>query len=42
MPTPQKSFRVPDDVWNAALNRARQEGLSLTEVLVAFLKGYGS
>lgn len=42
MPTPQKSFRVPEDVWNAALNRARQEGLSLTEVLVAFLKGYGS
>lgn len=42
MPTPQKSFRVPEDVWNAALAKARLDGLSLTEVLVAFLKGYGS
>lgn len=42
MPTPQKSFRVPDDVWNAALAKARKDGLSLTEVLVAFLKGYGA
>lgn len=31
--TPLRSVRVPDELWNAALAKARSEGLSLTAVV---------
>lgn len=39
--TPQRSIRVPDEVWYAALSRAEQEGITLTSLLVGLLKAYG-
>ena len=38
--TPLRNVRVPDDLWNAALAKARAEGRSLSEVLVAYLRRY--
>lgn len=31
--TPLRSVRVPDELWNAALAKARLEGVSLTAVI---------
>lgn len=39
--TPLRSFRVPDEVWQAALRRAQREGTTLTAVLVEHLEDYG-
>jgi hypothetical protein len=39
--TPLRSFRVPDPVWQAALQRAQREGTTLTAVLVEALEEYG-
>ena len=38
--TPLRNVRVPDDLWSAALAKARAEGRSLSEVLVAYLRRY--
>ena len=40
--TPLRNLRVPDDIWTAALAKARAEGRSLTEVIVAYLRRYVS
>lgn len=37
-----RSFRVADDVWMAALARAKSDGTTLTAVLTEALAGYGS
>jgi hypothetical protein len=37
-----RSFRADDALWLAALTRARSEGTTLTEVIVAALSAYGS
>lgn len=39
--TPLRSFRVPDEVWQAALRRAQREGTTLTTLLVETLEEYG-
>lgn len=39
--TPQRSIRVPDEVWYAALERAEQEGITLTSLLINTLRSYG-
>ena len=39
--TPQRSIRVPNDIWFAALARAQAEGITITELLIATLKAYG-
>ena len=39
--TPQRSIRVPNEVWFAALDRAQAEGITITELLVGTLKAYG-
>lgn len=39
--TPLRSFRVPDETWQAALRRAQREGTTLTAVLVEALEEYG-
>ena len=38
--TPVRHMRVPDDIWRAAQEKARAEGRTLTDVLVAYLKRY--
>jgi hypothetical protein len=35
-----RSLRIPDDVWQAALAKARTEGTTLTAVVVAALRRY--
>jgi hypothetical protein len=39
--TPQRSIRVPDEVWFAALRRAEAEGVTLTALLINTLREYG-
>lgn len=39
--TPQRSIRVSEEVWKAALARAEKEGVTLTQLLVKTLKEYG-
>jgi predicted HicB family RNase H-like nuclease len=38
--TPLRSFRISDEVYNAAKIQAENEGLSLTAVIVALLESY--
>lgn len=35
--TPLRSFRIPDEVYVAALERAKNDGVSLTAVVVSAL-----
>ena len=39
--TPQRTVRVPDDVWAAAKARAEQRGETVTDAIVRALKRYG-
>jgi hypothetical protein len=38
--TPQRSVRVPDDVWQAAKVRPDEEGRTLSDVVRASLESY--
>lgn len=38
--TPIRNIRVPDDLWAAAKEEARQEGRSLTDVILGDLHRY--
>jgi len=38
--TRPKSLRIPDDLWAEALERAKAEGRTLTEVVVSALREY--
>jgi hypothetical protein len=38
--TPTHTVRVDDDLWNAALTKAHDEGTTLTDVIVRALKAY--
>lgn len=38
--TPLRNVRVPDELWNAAMAEAKQEGRSLTDVIVSDLHRY--
>jgi hypothetical protein len=38
--TMPRAVRVPDDVWRAALERARADGTTLTAVVVDALRKY--
>lgn len=40
--TPLRAIRVPDDIWEAAQARAKDEGTSVSAVVVATLRHYGS
>jgi hypothetical protein len=37
-----RNLRVPEDIWRAAQEKAKTEGRTLTDVLVAYLKRYVS
>ena len=39
--TPLRSFRISDEVYNAAKDQAELDGVSVTEVVVQMLKTYG-
>ncbi len=39
--TPQRSYRCEDRIYGPAQARARAEGHSLSELIVAFLLAYG-
>ena len=39
--TPTHSVRVPQDVWDAAQERAKSRGETLTDAINRFLKRYG-
>ena len=38
--TPNRTIRVPDDVWEPAMAKAHAEGTTLTEVIIRALKAY--
>jgi hypothetical protein len=38
--TPQHNVRVPAELWNAAVAKARAEGNTLSKVIVEFLRAY--
>jgi hypothetical protein len=38
--TPVRNLRVVDEVWLPALEKARAEGRTLTEVIVTYLRRY--
>ena len=38
--TPLRNFRIPDDLWDAARAKARAEGRTLTDVVLAALRAY--
>ena len=38
--TPVRGLRVDDDLWHAAQEKAKAEGRTMTDVLVAYLKRY--
>ncbi len=40
-PTPIRTVRVPDDVWQAAQERAAEKGESVSAVIVRALRRYG-
>ena len=40
--TPSRNIRVEKELWQAALAKARAEGRTLTDVLVAYLRRYVS
>lgn len=40
MPTTPKSLRIPDEVWNAAVVKAKAEGTTVTAIVVAALRRY--
>jgi predicted HicB family RNase H-like nuclease len=35
-----RSLRIPDEVWHAAVEKARAEGTTVTAVVVAALRRY--
>jgi hypothetical protein len=40
--TPVSNFRIPRNVRDAAMAKARAEGRTLTDVIVAYLRRYAS
>jgi len=35
-----RSLRIPDDVWTAAIDKARAEGTTVTAIVVEALRRY--
>ena len=40
--TPKRNIRIGDDIWDPALERARDEGKTLTTVVKDYLATYGA
>ena len=41
-PTPLRNFRIDDDIYNPAYERAQAEGVSLTELVRGWLSDYAA
>lgn len=41
-PTPLRNFRIDDDVWLAALERAQHEGVNVSELIRGWLTDYAA
>lgn len=40
MPTMPRSLRIPDDLWQATLDKAHAEGTTVTAIVVRALRRY--
>lgn len=40
--TPVRNLRVPDEIWEKALENAHAEGRTITDVIIAALKRYNA
>lgn len=40
MPTPIRTFRIPDDLWAAVQAEAEKRGESVTDVVIRALRRY--
>lgn len=40
MATMPRSLRIPDDLWHAAVEKAREDGTTVTAVVIAALRAY--
>ena len=40
MATMPRSLRIPDDLWHAAVAKAREDGTTVTAVVIAALRAY--
>lgn len=38
--TPKRTIRVPNDLWDAALDEAHRRGESVTAAIIRFLRDY--
>jgi hypothetical protein len=38
--TPNRTVRIPDELWEPAMQKAHDEGRTLTEVIVKALRDY--
>jgi len=38
--TPVRNLRVPEHIWGPALDKAKAEGRTLTDVITAYLRRY--
>lgn len=38
--TPTRTVRVPNELWDAAKAKARQEGYTVTDVIIASLEAF--
>lgn len=41
-PTPLRNFRIADDIWFAAVERANQDGDNLSEIMRGWLSDYAA
>ena len=40
--TPPRSIRIPEDVWQAAKEAAKERGETVTDAVVRYLRRYGT
>lgn len=38
--TPTRTFRCPDDLWQAAKDKAQEKGITVTDVLIGALQEF--
>jgi len=39
-PTPTRTIRVPDDLWNAAKEKAAEIGITVTDIVISALEDF--
>lgn len=38
--TPTRTIRVPDELWNAVQDKARENGVTVTSIIISGLRDY--